>query len=830
MSSGVAILAGLVLWLSITSGHAQSAVPTEVEMAEMRRWVGAKLDGEMVEPVIENAIEVRANHGPVQPNARGGKPMRVAGTQYARGLYCHAPSELVVRLPRPAQRFEALVGVDNTDRPDGHGSVQFTVRANGAQLWRSDVLHRGMAAVPVVVALNGAKQLRLLCSDAGDGISCDQADWLDARVVLADGSTLWLGDMAIHDRSRPPYTAEPPFSFSYDGRPSSELLDSWETQRLKRRVDDTRHGTRSEHTLTFTDPQTRLEVRCVCIEYHDFPTVEWTLHFRNGGEADTPIISDIRAIDTRFDRTSGWEYTLHRLRGDDCTARSYAPLAEPLGPGTRTRIANTGGRPTQNAFPYFNIQWPGAGVICVLSWAGQWSAGFERDSGAGLRVWGGQELTHFVLRPGETVRSPMVVLQFYQGDWLRAQNVWRRWMVAHNLPMPGGKPLETQRSLCTGNYYPGLMTEARQERAFLQRHMDEKIGFDCWWQDAGWYPCDGTGWPKVGTWQVDRGRFPQGLRELSDMMHEHGKKAMVWFEPERVHAGTWIADEHPDWVHGGRAGGLLKLGEPDCRRWLTDHIDRLLTDQGIDDYRQDFNIDPLPYWRAADAEDRQGIAEIRHVEGYFKYWDELLTRHPGMLIDSCASGGRRNDLETLRRAVPLLRSDWYASPQGQQCLTYGLSLWIPYQGTGVIYEQDVYWWRSSMVAELSFGPDAAGVDNLDFGIIRKMVDEHRMVSPYFLGDFHPLTAYTDADDHWMAWQFNRPDLGAGVVQVFRRARSIYESARLKLRDLDPGTGYKVEDLDTGVTVELSGSMLMDDGLLVTPRRPASAVVLKYSHM
>ena len=53
-----------------------------------------------------------------------------------------------------------------------------------------------------------------------------------------------------------------------------------------------------------------------------------------------------------------------------------------------------------------------------------------------------------------------------------------------------------------------------------------------------------------------------------------------------------------------------------------------------------------------------------------------------MLIDSCASGGRRNDLETLRRAVPLLRSDYIMEPVGNQCHTYGIAFWYPYYGTG----------------------------------------------------------------------------------------------------------------------------------------------------
>ena len=91
----------------------------------------------------------------------------------------------------------------------------------------------------------------------------------------------------------------------------------------------------------------------------------------------------------------------------------------------------------------------------------------------------------------------------------------------------------------------------------------------------------------------------------------------------------------------------------------------------------------FPIWRRNDAPDRQGITEIRHVDGYLAYWDELLSEHPNMLIDSCASGGRRNDLETLRRAVPLLRSDYILEPIGNQCHTYALSFWVPFYGTGV---------------------------------------------------------------------------------------------------------------------------------------------------
>jgi len=106
-----------------------------------------------------------------------------------------------------------------------------------------------------------------------------------------------------------------------------------------------------------------------------------------------------------------------------------------------------------------------------------------------------------------------------------------------------------------------------------------------------------------------------GIREVSDWCKAHGiPKTIVWFEPERVRAGTWLTENHPEWIFGGKDGGLLKIGDPQCRAWLVDRIDKILIEQGIDVYRQDFNIEPLAFWRAADAEDRQGISEIRHVE------------------------------------------------------------------------------------------------------------------------------------------------------------------------------------------------------------------------
>ncbi len=442
------------------------------EMGEASRWVAAKFQGVVANEAPAAGLLVLANHDPVQLNARGGRPLKIVNQQYIRGLYCHAVSKVVVRLPGPGKSFSAVAGVDSNEQTSGgRGSVVFSVNVGGKEVLRSQVMREGMAGVPVEVPLSGAREFVLEVGDAGDGIACDQSDWAEAKAVLADGREIWLGDLPLLGQAPEPYSTQPPFSFRYGGRPSSEFLGQWQLERETKKLD----GQRDQHTLSWSDPQSGLRVRCVGVQYHDYPTVEWTVYFKNTGTADSPILEDIQALDTTFSSGAQGDCILRYNTGDLCTPDSYQPHADPLPARSERRFANTGGRPTQSAYPFYNLGWPGEGVIVVLSWAGQWATQFSRDDSTGVRVRGGQELTHFRLHPGEEVRGPMVVVQFYRGDWLRAQNIWRRWMLAHNLPRPYGKPLHAQLAACSSHQF-GEMIHANtaNQIEFIDRYREEK--------------------------------------------------------------------------------------------------------------------------------------------------------------------------------------------------------------------------------------------------------------------------------------------------------------------------------------------------------------------
>jgi alpha-galactosidase len=621
------------------------------------------------------------------------------------------------------------------------------------------------------------------------------------------------------------YNEAPPFSFTYGGKPSAELLKTWTVERTAKALDDQR----TQRVITCTDPATGLQVRCEAMQYLDYPAVEWTVYFKNTGQADTPIIENIYAIDTKFPRGKPGYQVLHYFDGGYAGPNAYGPHEVSLAKENQYQAFNPNGRGSDRYMPYFNLEYGTGGAIMAIGWPGQWKMEFRDVQNWEQRAYGGQELTHFLLHPGEEVRTPLIAMLFWQdGDWIDSQNLWRRWMIVHSTPNHDGKPLPPQSAGCSSGIYNEMLNANEEnQKFFIDTYLANGLKIDYWWMDAGWYYNNGR-WDNTGTWEVDLKRFPKGLRAVTDHAHAKGVKAIVWFEPERVTSGTWLWENHPEWLIGTDGKNrLLNLGIPEAKQWLIEHTDHLLVEQGIDLYREDFNINPLPYWRNNDSADRQGITEIRYVEGHLAYWDELRRRHPGMLIDSCSSGGRRNDLETMRRAVPLLRSDDIAFPLSEQGHTYGISLWIPYFGTGM--PLDSYGFRSAMGWHLTMGPDARDT-KFDYTEARTLFNQWRQIAPYFIGDFYPLTPYSLSEYAWMGWQYNRPEQTDGLLVVFRHAMCPDASNRLRLRGLQPEARYRLTDIDTQAAQEMTGKQLMDEGCpVMLPDRP-SAKVIRYQRI
>jgi alpha-galactosidase len=618
----------------------------------------------------------------------------------------------------------------------------------------------------------------------------------------------------------------PPISFRYGGRTSAAILPEW-----KRTTGSRNRPDGAEHVASWTDPATGLTVTVTAVAYTAFPAVDWVVHFENQGSKDTPILEDIQALDVGL-ATAGAEQPvlLHQIAGDDCSERTFLPMERTLASGQAVRFAPSGGRSSNGAFPYFTLSHGGRNLVTAIGWTGQWAVSIQRQEGrTNLRA--GMELTHLVLHPGEKIRTPRIVLLESRGDPQGARNCFRRLLLAHYVPQRDGKPLPLPiASNCFDRYnrHPVWPTEAGQMAA---AEYDKAVGVDTYWLDAAWF--EGHFPNGVGNWFCKPTAFPRGLRPVSDLCHRLGLRVAVWFEPERVAGGTKIAREHPEFVHSpspqpGGPSGLFRLDDPAARRWMTDLLSGLITEFGIDNYRNDFNIDPLPFWRASDAPDRQGMTEIRYVEGLYAMWDELAARHPGLRIDNCASGGRRLDLETCRRAATMTRSD--TACQGgraawDQAQTFGLSFYFPTHCT-MVWSPRAYEFRSGATGGTVIQYDYLGSPP-PLALARASVKEVRENREYWFGDFHPLTACSIAADQWLAFQFHREDLGAGIVVAFRRPACESADLPVALRGLGREKRYAVEFVDenyASTSRVMTGEELMSKLVLTCPKKGSSLVV------
>jgi len=778
------------------------------------------------------------------------EPLKLAGRVYKRGLGTHADSEIRIRAKQPIRAFRAWAGMDdnpacrngNAGNPD---RMLFAIEAKGHELWRSAALSVASKPVRVDVAAGDATELLLKVWDTNGSNSYAHADWADAEIELADGTKVRPTGNNTMFPSEVLSDGLLPFSFTYGGKSSEELVPGWN----RSRTSTSKAGVKTR-TLTWRDPKTGIECVLELQTFAKFPAVEWVMRFRNTGTEDTPLLEDIRPLDMEWvpdkDRNLHRDETmLRRSCGSKQKPTDFRYQVDPLTAGSTISMVAGGGRSSNDWVPFFNLQSGKAGVMIGIGWSGQWAAEFARPADGKIRVRGGQELTKLKLRPSEEIRTPRILLVFWNGEPLAGHNLLRRFLLARHVPKVGGRPIEGP--VCAATWGGMESLHHLQQIKDIRKH---RLPYDYYWIDAGWYGPEGsfspdvyTGeWAKyVGHWNINQRAHPAGLKPLADAAHKAGMKFLLWFEPERALCGTPWTEEHPEWFLGERKTGanmLFNLGSPDARRFLTEFISNFIRDVGIDCYRQDFNFDPLPYWRAADAPDRQGMAEIRYVEGHYQFWDGLLQRHPGLLIDNCSSGGRRIDLETVSRSIPLWRSDYQCipdfDPAGCQTQTHGLSYWIPLHGCGTCggthdpRRGDTYNVRSNLSASLEFpiyfNQDDGRPDH-PWDWQRRMIEEYRRARPMFCGDYYPLTADTGAADTWVAMQFNRPDLGEGMLLAFRRKASPFVSADFRLQALDADATYELTDADTGKKRRVTGRDLAEKGVrMLMEDAPASRLV------
>jgi alpha-galactosidase len=180
------------------------------------------------------------------------------------------------------------------------------------------------------------------------------------------------------------------------------------------------------------------------------------------------------------------------------------------------------------------------------------------------------------------------------------------------------------------------------------------------------------------------------FRESTDFARAHGIRTLLWFEPERVTDPESLANNFgydPAWaIQFDTSRSIANNTQPGLPGLATDRICTALRENKVEMYREDNNSDPGDLWRWLDTQEgegRSGITECKFVAAHYRMWDDIIActlDYGGCgFVDSCASGGGRNDLESLRRGIPMLRSDSDRTTTALRLsMTCSFNKWIPF--------------------------------------------------------------------------------------------------------------------------------------------------------
>jgi len=255
------------------------------------------------------------------------------------------------------------------------------------------------------------------------------------------------------------FDARTPFSFVYKGAKSADFLPKWNRAVKNEGVtNDVR-----KYTITYTDKRTKLEVRCELKIFTDFPALDWVLYFKNTGDKDTPLIKDVLPLDAGLSIQAKPMYNEIKKHHVTMPSGRPQPVSEAMSFGPVSAwsagldISQANYAPSQ--FPFYNIEWGKTnGVVFAFGWTGplevEWSSRYPSltdSNNMAFKMQAGQDPINLKLYPGEEIRTPRILLMYWQGkDWLRGNNLLRQLLITHYLPRYPDGALKFPPVACAG--------------------------------------------------------------------------------------------------------------------------------------------------------------------------------------------------------------------------------------------------------------------------------------------------------------------------------------------------------------------------------------------
>jgi alpha-galactosidase len=448
---------------------------------------------------------------------------------------------------------------------------------------------------------------------------------------------------------------------------------------------------------------------------------------------------------------------------------------------------------------------------------------------------------------GESVRLGSVLVLPYEGDSITGKNALRSVLREEICPRPIAPP---GLPAVTYVHWFGIENKFTADSLLNEADTVAVCGAEVFEADGGIFKQGTHSHYGAGNWGIENpAKFPDGLESFANDIRAKGMRFGLWCEPESVEAGTMIDLDHSEW--------LLKLSAPDNKRHLfdfsipeaADYMTNLIVDM-IEKYgsswsRIDSNLDPDKFWNSIPDPGLRGYKELKHFENYHSFLDSLMTRFPNLHIEGCSSGGRRINLEMLKRSHSFWISDNTVYPTTVHQHIGGANHWLPshllnmeavkyplfpqklqpYDQVGDETFND-FWLLTLFGGLFGMGGPHSAYPSAVNEKFKRFIAQYKKVRENLMGDFYPLLPQPSSSADWDAWQFHNPASGRGHVIAFKMRGPIAEM-RLPLRDLKKNKSYRLSVFPGTDEFIESGIELMSKGIEVRLSNNYSAILFSY---
>ena len=366
------------------------------------------------------------------------------------------------------------------------------------------------------------------------------------------------------------------------------------------------------------------------------------------------------------------------------------------------------------------------------------------------------------------------------------------------------------------------------------------LGIERFVLDDGWFGSRRDDRRGLGDWVVSPEVYPHGLTPLVDHVRSLGMEFGIWVEPEMVNPDSDVYRAHPEWAlvtDGyepvfGRQQLVLDLGHPGAYAHVLGQLDALLRDHDITYVKWDMNRDHV---QGSDARGTAGT----HVQtlAVYRLLDELRALHPGVEIESCASGGARIDHGILARTDRVWTSDCNDALE-RQTIQRSASLFItpelmgahigpPRSHTTARVHSLSFRAITALFGHLGVEWNVLTLDDRERDQLRDWIALHRRFRPLLhSGDvvrFDPvLNGVTPSSHAHGVYAADRSEALVAYVQL--QTGMSLTPPTLRLPGLDPDRRYRIELVGRAATGRLGPSRLQPgwttEGIELTGRQLA----------